>query len=342
MDKAVMAETGGRIVSLALVLLAVYLKSGFIWVVAAGIASTFFNYLFNLFFSFRFSKFGYSFNWSEMKEIFRESLPIGVITILSLIYFKIDTVLLSLFKPSVDVGIYGTAYKILEILMALPGMFVGSIFPALSEAFSRENFERLIVIMQKSFDALSVASFGIGAFFFGLAKPTINLVAGKDYIQTSTINFAGYAITSDKVLQILIIAVVFSFWSNLFTNSLITFKKQKELIKPYIAATIFNVSANLILIPKFSYLATAIITVLTELIILIYTYILVKKLAQINLKLSVFLKCSFAGFLVLVVTYLGKEANFYIMILVSATIYLLTLIGLKVISRETVKGLIRR
>ena len=64
----------------------------------------------------------------------------GIAAILVMIYFKLDTVMLSFMKDQIDVGIYGLAYKILENLIFFPAMFVGLIMPLLSKhAFSNRS-----------------------------------------------------------------------------------------------------------------------------------------------------------------------------------------------------------
>lgn len=339
MQWPVIAETCGRVMSLGLVLLAIYFKLGFLWIVAAGLSATLLNYILNLIFSLKYSPFGFRFDRPIVKNILYESLPIGVVTILSLVYFKIDTIFLSVITTSTDVGIYGTAYKILEILMALPVMFVGTIFPALSEAFSRQDHDRLQKLVQKSFDILSIGAFGIGAFFFGFARPIINLVAGKDYLDTATVSISSHPIAADIVLQILIIAVLINFFNCLFTNSLITFKHQKDLIKPYVIATIFNVVANIIFIPHYSYVAAASTTVITELIILILTFPLVIKLTNIKLNIPTFIKSAFAGILFLLIATVFRNLNFFLSASIATCVFIITLFLTNAFSFDTLKKL---
>jgi O-antigen/teichoic acid export membrane protein len=266
-----------------------------------------------------------------------EALPIGIVTILSLIYFKIDTVILSILKENTDVGIYGTAYKILEILMALPIMFVGTIFPSLSEAYAKNDRERLATLIQKSFDVLSIGSLGVSTLFFAYATPIIGLVAGREYLDTSTLFINGQGISSNTVLQILIIAVGINFFNSLFTNSLITFNRQKELIKPYVIATIFNLAANFIFIPHYSYIAAAVTTVLTELLILILCFPIVRRISDIKIDLSVFYKTVVAGICVLIVSYLFRNINFVISAALSVLAYVLVLYFSKAFSSQTIK-----
>src|SRR6185295_17575948 len=47
--------------------------------------------------------------------VLQSSLPFGVLAILGIIYFRIDTVMLEHMRGPVDVGIYNAAYRLLEV-----------------------------------------------------------------------------------------------------------------------------------------------------------------------------------------------------------------------------------
>lgn len=342
MDLPVIAEFVSRALGLGLVFLAAKFGYGLFWIVAAAVFGTFINYLINMIFSFRYVRFGYKFDRVFVRSIFLETLPLGVVTILGLIYFKIDTVILSLLKTSTDVGIYGAPYKILEILIAMPAMFVGSVFPALSEAFATQNQERVKVLLRKSFNILSMGSFGVIAGVFALAPNIIEFVAGPEYLSTSTIELFKHAISSDTVLQILIFAVGCSFWSSLFISSIITFGKQKELLKPYAFLMVFNVVANLILIPRYSYVAAASVTVVTEMIILIYSWIILKKIVPAHLEFLTPAKAFLAAILMSIVLYTMRNLNIFFLFGLGTFLYISLLYIFRAFSKETLLALFRR
>jgi O-antigen/teichoic acid export membrane protein len=57
--------------------------------------------------------------------------------------------------------------------------------------------------------------------------------------------------------------------TSLLQWSLITLGKQKFLLYIYLISAIINVALNLIFIPSFSYLASAVITGVTELLVMV-------------------------------------------------------------------------
>lgn len=341
MDLASISEVAARIVAMGLIILAVKMNLGLVYVMAASIFGTFLNFLISFIFSLKFVKPRFGLDWQFAKKFMIEALPIGIISILGLIYFKTDTLILSVFKTSTDVGIYGTPYKILEILMATPLMFFGSVFPALTSAFEQKDNSKITTLFQKSFDLLSIGAFAVVSITLALAKPITNIIAGDEYLNASTINFAGRAISADVVLQILIFAVGLSFLNALFTNSVVIFGRQKNLILPYCLATIFNLSANFILIPKFSYLAAALNTVVTEIIILVACYMIMRKELPVRLNFSGFFKGFIIAIIVNFVLYFVKSFSIFMTIPLGIIMFILGLYCLKVIDKSTLKSLLK-
>jgi O-antigen/teichoic acid export membrane protein len=342
MDLATISEVLGKLLGLGLLLVTVNLSLGLIYVVGASVLSTLFNYIFSFLFSLRYAKSGYSLDRQYSKIFIMEALPIGVVSILGLLYFKIDMVILSLFKGSFDVGIYGTPYKILEILTALPAMFVGSIFPALTAAFSGGDSDRLKRIFQISFDTLAIGAVGIAAIVLPLSKPLIVFTAGEEFVKASTISLFGVNMTSDVILQILIFAVGLSFINALFTNSIVVFGSQRKLIFPYAIATIFNLAFNFLLIPKYSYLAAAVTTVLTELIIIIATYTLVNSSVHVGLSLKNFGKTVFCGIATIIFLYLIPVFHVIIATALGASFFAILLYLIGVVNKNNLTSLFKK
>src|SRR3989338_9344642 len=82
-------------------------------------------------------------DFGHWRASIKEAFPIAVSLVFVFLYFKLDTVLLSLMKPAGDVGIYSVAYKVLEVVIFLPAMYMGLIMPRLSKfASDRELFKR--------------------------------------------------------------------------------------------------------------------------------------------------------------------------------------------------------
>jgi O-antigen/teichoic acid export membrane protein len=153
-------------------------------------------------------------------------------------------------------------------------MYIGLIMPVLSRhAFS--NRQKFIASFRKSFDILSIFALPVMAYLYLRAADIINIVGGSGYGQ------------SIQVLKILSLAIMLIFFGNLAGNALVALNLQKKGMWVYLAGAIFNIAVNLIFIPKFSYMATAWSTVLTELIITVLLFRLIKKETALAVDLKV-------------------------------------------------------
>ena len=65
---------------------------------------------------------------------FAEALPLWLATLLSLLYFKGDIVILKIFSTDAEIGAYSAAYKVFEGLMIVPAVVLAATFTPLARA----------------------------------------------------------------------------------------------------------------------------------------------------------------------------------------------------------------
>lgn len=269
-----------------------------------------------------------------------ETLPLGVSTILSYFYFKVDTIILSVLKGVVEVGIYGVPYRILEVLIAFPGFFVNSIFPVLTSLYQRGD-EKWQVAFQQSFDLLTLLAFPVVVGGFVLAKPLVG-IAGPEFLDVSTISIWGVEVTPVIVLQVLIIGIGFSYLSYVFNAIILAAGKQKWMVLPNIIYLVFNLTLNLILIPRWSYAAAAATTVATELLILLVSAGLAFRLLTFRLKLHALPKSLVAAAIMGGTLILIPGANLWLEVPTAIAEYGLLVWLMGALSPEVLQALTRR
>jgi len=91
------------------------------------------NTLLNFFYAKHFFQFTFLWDTEYIKHIIKISLPYGFALFLSVVYFKIDIILLSLLEPKeladTSIAFYSLPMKIVEVLMVLGGFYLNSILP---------------------------------------------------------------------------------------------------------------------------------------------------------------------------------------------------------------------
>ena len=263
-----------------------------------------FVYFINVFIGARkYSKIKFKIDLKFWKESLIMCWPFALSIILNLIYFRGDTFILSLLKPQTDVGIYGAAYKVLEIYDMFPILFVNLVLPILDRSYKHGDFERFKRIIQKIFDFFLMIS--IPLIFGGiiLSKDIIILVAGEEFIKAGS------------VLQILIIAMSIITFGALFCGLVIAVNKQKRMTIGYMVAAILSIIGYSLLIPKYSYYGAAITTVAVELIVTVFAVIIFKKETKFLPSIKSIYKIILSSIIMFVFIYLLKyELNLDIFI----------------------------
>lgn len=269
LDRAVFAEIINRAVTLGLVIAgAVYIKDMaqfFYFVLWVTVIASLVNAAISYFFANKEWSVLPKFNPSEWQKILVIVLPMGVFSFLSMVHFKSDTIILSLLKPAYDVGIYGYAYKIGEIMFSIPMMFIGIVFPQMS-ALYKNNKQEFLDFTQKVFDVLLFVTFPFVVGVYLLA-PYFTTLLSRQSLQDGLI--------AGEVLKILSLAMVVWFFGALYQHILLAGTSYKGLIRNITIAVVVNIALNLLFIPLYSYFAAAIITVVSEIIMLILTLVYV-------------------------------------------------------------------
>lgn len=190
-------------------------------------------------------------DWSFWKSAIKEALPFGLALTFVMIFYWIDSVMLSLMKGNIVVGWYNAAYRIVFLLLFIPNSFIAAIYPVMSKFYVTSQ-DSLRLSLEKSFKYLTILGIPIGVGITLLAKRIILLIFGAEYM------------SSILPLQILVWSSVFIFMSQPFGNLLNCLNKQSIVTKITGVCVGLNVTLNLILIPKYSLIGASIATVLTE------------------------------------------------------------------------------
>lgn len=190
------------------------------------------------------------FSKTESLKLLCHAWPVGLSLVLNIVYFKVDVFILSNFRSTEEVGLYGLAYQFFEASLTLPIFFANSIYPVLNESY-RVNIEVFKKNLKFWLISLSVISLLLTATLFIGAYLIPFIYDGK---------FTG----SVKALQILSLGMPFFFLSAILWHVFIVYKQQKKLVYIYLAGALLNLFANILLIPKIGYLAAASVTVASE------------------------------------------------------------------------------
>lgn len=190
----------------------------------------------------------------RMSVFFANSLAISI-------YVNADLTLLTIFKGDVATGIYSISVKIYTIIKQVLAAIISVLIPRVSFYIGEQMMDEYAKLLTKAVHILVLMMLPaiIGVFVF--AKSIVYIIGGNDFI-----------LGADS-LRILSLAIFAGLLSSLMISAvLLPNKQEKYVLKTTIFAAIFNIIANFILIPLYSYLGAAITTLFAEIIVLVLSY----------------------------------------------------------------------
>lgn len=253
--------------------------------------------------------------------LLREAWPIALSSVIMIIYFKIDVVMLSMMQGDASVGLYSAAYKLIEPLQLIPYALMVSLFPIMSEAF-KSSKENLLKSYRLSFRYIVIVVFPIVVGVTLIANKIIMLIYGTEFAN------------STSALQILIWSMLFGSLNYVLINVLISIDKQKLTTLSTALCAIANVTLNFILIPIFSYNGAAIATVITGTVLFISCFYFVSKHLQVLPLHKIAIKPSISSIIMGAFVYYFIDINIFLLIFLAGVVNLMALFALKTFTRE--------
>jgi len=268
---------------------------------------------------------GTDIDFGFQRQMLDISFPLMINHLLATIFFRIDILLLKPMKGDTVVGYYGAALKYIDGLIVIPSFFTIAIFPLMSRyaASARESLLRAYTLSLRLLLMLALPV-AVGTPF--IARELILILGGGEYLPHSMI-----------ALQLLIGFFPLSCINQVTQYVLIALDQQRFLTKAFMIGVAFNLIANLIFIPMYSYQAAAVIAIFSEIVLLIpFYYCVHRNLAPIPWP-SIVWRPVLASALMGTVMWLLRDLNALLLIPLAAVIYLVALSAVGAFSGEEMR-----
>jgi O-antigen/teichoic acid export membrane protein len=204
-------------------------------------------------------------DWRYCLRLLQEAAPLAIAGLFSVIYFRLDALMLSKMSDADAVGIYGAAYKYVESASVINAIFLSSIFPVLSYCFEHDK-PRFVAYYRHALEWTSAFACSLALFLYIFADPLILLLSGTAYAESAA------------VLRIFCGAIMGFFINNIGVHLLFAARLQKHVVSINMIAAGAKIAANLFLIPRYGPEGAAAATVLAELMIGLSVFITVRRL----------------------------------------------------------------
>lgn len=273
---------------------------------------------------------GFAFDVKIWKNIIVKMWPIALSIIFNVVYLKGDVVLLSIYSSQTTVGLYGGAYRILDVITQSAMMIMGTIMPLLAFAWSRQQKHEFKKHYQQAFDIMMLFAIPMMFGTITLAQPIINFIADASYAESA------------KILPILAIAVFGVFLGAVFGHTAVAIDRQKETLWIYISNAIITLIGYLIFIPKYEMYGAAWMSVFSELYAGIMLFFTISHYTKEKIQFKTTCKIIFASLVMCAVLLFTKQIPLLLNITIGMIVYGAVILLTKGISQKTLKEIFKK
>jgi O-antigen/teichoic acid export membrane protein len=165
------------------------------------------------------------------RRLMREVLPYSAAIVLTVIYFRVVAIMVSLLSTQEQTGYYGVAFRVLDALTLIPPLLISSAFPLLARA-ARDDPARLGYAVTRLTEGMLLLGVWFGLCLGVGAEVAIDVVAGPGFEP------------SIEVLQILGVALVGTFLLATWGYSLLSLRRHRAILVGNLLALIVAAGAG--------------------------------------------------------------------------------------------------
>jgi len=246
-------------------------------------------------------------DWQNSFRLLKKGIPYFLNTLFGVVYYRIDTVMLSLMAPERVVGWYGASYRFFDSLMFVPLIITGVLYPLMTRLWHNDP-SAMNRTVQKSLDLIMIAGIPVSVGIFAFSKDIIGFFYGLEGYGASVLLLKIFAVGNLLVYVDVIIGTV-----------LLASDKQFQLSLNAFAAIFVNVGLNYFLITRCQTefgnggIGSAIATVVTEFFVMTRMVFMLPKSVFESLHIGVQLKVLLAGgFMAISIWIIGRTSLIWI------------------------------
>lgn len=259
------AILAGTLCSVALIIVFYFFSpqmTGMLYAIEALLVGSVVTSIVALFFANRLGKpFLWQLSPSRVRALVIPSIPLAATLLLNLVYFRADSIIITLTRATAEVGIYGLAYKVFETVIVFPTFFMNAVY-----SYMVRDPQKLKRIFSQSVLFLFFLSI-VGLLVVWFLAPLLT------YIKSDFVLSIG-------ALRVLALGLPFFFTTSATMWALVALKKQKTLMTIYGISMAINIFGNILFIPTYGYIAAAWMTVAGEGLVLLFSLLALRNVLR--------------------------------------------------------------
>lgn len=261
-----------------------------------------------------------AFDRDVWRTIMTKSWPIALAIIFNVVYLRGDALFLSLTRSQAEVGLYGAAYRVLDVVTQAAMMFMGLLLPLLAAAWARRDTVAFRQHYEQAGLLMMATAFPITAGIIATGPALMHLVAGKDFV------------ASGSILQILALAVLGVFFGAVFGHLAVAINQQKKTLWVYAVTAVITLVGYFIFIPRFGIYGAAWMTVFSEWFAALALFFVLRPLHEGTFRFKSTISIASASLVMGILLSQLPELPFIALLVLGGAIYSLGLLVTNVIS----------
>lgn len=193
-----------------------------------------------------------SFHPRRWWPLLRDTATYAAAVAVNAAYFRLAVVALSLMATERETGYFATAFRVMEVLVAVPALVIGAAFPILTRA-ARDDRARLDSASARLIEVGLIMGIAIALGISLAAEAIIAVLAG------------GGSQPSVGLLRILAIALIPTFLTVSAGYPLLSLRRHREILVANAAALVASIATAVALIPPYAATGAAIAVLVAEL-----------------------------------------------------------------------------
>jgi O-antigen/teichoic acid export membrane protein len=264
-------------------------------------------------------------------RLLRVGVAVGAAGILVTLYVRLDQILVLEISGRHQAGLYAAAYRVLEQVQFIPSAVMTTLFPLIASSYPTDQV-RVRSLLQQAGEYLALASLPILGFTIVANHPIVTLLFGS--------SFSG----AGPALPILMAAFVSISFGYLAGSMVVILELQRRFLAYAAFGLVLNVVLNLILIPRYGFLAAAWITLATEVAVLSLTARSILRVLAMKPQFGRLLRTLGAAALMSGATAACRAAGLplSVLVLVAGVSYIVAVGALRAVSVREVLAILRK
>jgi O-antigen/teichoic acid export membrane protein len=171
--------------------------------------------------------------------------------VVSLMFHRMDILMLGRMVDEAEVGRYGAAVRIIDVLVLMPRVMATAAFPAMRRTLDAEGRELTAMLVAKALRLTLLLCSAVALAVWILAPWALLWVTGREFVSAT------------PTLRILAFGVLLQAASYVFARLLVALERERDFLLIGILSLLCNFALNLVWIPRYGIDGAALATVVS-------------------------------------------------------------------------------